>query len=532
MTNKALNIIGLTQGQNIDLLVQLLDTIREKKSMEIGRVGALVSFANHFIESNVETKNEFNIEFIKEWEIFDRARHHSVSQDDLATLQDVFSDGAIWRSIIGDRRLIYGKRSKNFEDYRVHYSEAFLYALATVFTAEFTTLLDRIKPDVVVGFTAVTFGELLALNICRQRGIPTLQLHSSRIGNYFAFHNELTGTSSHVTRLMENSNSLSQNSLQEAQNVIEQIRLKGLIYEGVNLKIRNGRPFQPMATLRSLPGAMVQEFRRYTNPVTRRDHHDPGTLAPWFYNHIRQPMRARSVNAFLAQSSRQLTVDQLAKIGDFAFYPLHSEPEVAIQVLAPPYHKNQIELIRNIAISLPFGMKLVVKEHPRSFGLRPIAFYRSLLQIPNLYFVPMQADSLDVSRQSSLVCVISSTIGLEAICIGKPVLMLGHPKYEAVPSGMAALCENMFELPHVISNLLRAYTYDKQSLTIFIAALIEGSVPIDLYSVMLGKPDRFSAGREGLNRAQKIHEDFDKLAEYTVSRIREELALKSEHPVV
>ena len=115
-------------------------------------------------------------------------------------------------------------------------------------------------------------------------------------------------------------------------------------------------------------------------------------------------------------------------------------------------------------MSLPFGMKLVVKEHPRSFGLRPVEYYRSLLQIPNLYFVPMQANSLEVSRHADLVCVISSTIEFEACCIGKLLLLLGHAKFEALPSSMFELCENLLNCQRPLERLLANYQYDKSQI--------------------------------------------------------------------
>ena len=34
------------------------------------------------------------------------------------------------------------------------------------------------------------------------------------------------------------------------------------------------------------------------------------------------------------------------------FFPLHTEPEVSIQILGRPYHKNQIELLRNLFMDL------------------------------------------------------------------------------------------------------------------------------------------------------------------------------------
>ena len=139
----------------------------------------------------------------------------------------------------------------------------------------------------------------------------------------------------------------------------------------------------------------------------------------------------------------------------------------------------------------------------------------------------MQTNSLEVSRHSNLVCVISSTIGLEACCIGKPVLLLGHAKFEAMPASMCALCENLFELPVVIEHLLANYCYDEDALLKFLAAVIEGSVPIDLYSVLLGKPGRHSEGRQELSLVEKTQEDYKRLAAYTISRVEEELACTS-----
>ena len=523
MAKRPLKILGLTQGQNIELLDKLLKAMIREDKLEVEKAAVLVSYAAHFQSSPARDAALPGTEFIKEWEIVEEARNLSPEEVDLQWLRKQLGDGRIWRSFIGDRRFIYGKRSKNFQDYRVEYSNDFFNALAYCFVRTLDRTLTALKPDIVLGFTAVTFGELLALELCRTRGIPAIQLHSSRVGNYFAFHNELTGTSSHIKRLLEAPECISQQSRNLAKQQLDRIVETGLIYEGVNVKIRNGKPFQPLEALRNLPAAMKQEWNKQQNPVTRRDHHDPGSLFPWFYSYIRQPIRARAVTRFLGNNDRTISTEDLAQFGEYAFFPLHSEPEVALQVLAPPYHKNQIELIRNIAMSLPFGMKLVVKEHPRSFGLRPVEYYRSLLQIPNLYFVPMQANSLEVSKHAELVCVISSTIGLEACCIGKPVLLLGHAKFEALPSSMFELCENLFELPTTIERLLANYHYDETKLIEFLAAVIEGSVPIDLYSVLLGKQGRHSEGRSGLSREEKIEEDYRRLAHYTAARIADEL---------
>ena len=40
---------------------------------------------------------------------------------------------------------------------------------------------------------------------------------------------------------------------------------------------------------------------------------------------------------------------------------------------------NQIEVVRNIAQSLPVGWQVLIKEHPASMGRRPVSYYQKLL---------------------------------------------------------------------------------------------------------------------------------------------------------
>ena len=97
-------------------------------------------------------------------------------------------------------------------------------------------------------------------------------------------------------------------------------------------------------------------------------------------------------------------------------------------------------------------MKLLVKEHPRSIGMRSKQFYERLLEIPNLYFIDSNVNSSEVVRKSKFISVISSTIGLEAIIMKKPVLVLGFPKYGDIFEGGIIRCYNLFELPQKIKN--------------------------------------------------------------------------------
>ena len=517
-----MNILGITQGASIDLFLNLVRQLRNQQ-VALDRIGAWVSFARYFRQSPTVAGCKESILYEKEWEVVANARSRKPDIAKLQAWEATLPPGAFWSSIIADRRLIYGRRSKVTQDNRVHFSDSQLSAILETALERLERLFDDVKPDVVLGFTPVTFGEILAAELARVKGVPCLMLYSSRIRNFFAFHDSLIGTSSHFLRLAER-NAFSDEVRALARQILEEGKQAGIIYEGVHLTLRQGPPLRPFMALRTLPGCVYGDLRTRLDPVLRHDHHDPGHLGPWFYQHVHQPLRARAVAWQLSKSGRLLAADEIESAAPFAFYPLHSEPEVALQLLGRPYHKNQVELLRNLGASLPAGYTLVVKEHPRSFGLRPVSFYKQLMEIPNLRFVPVEVPSIQIVRHASLVAVISGTIGLEAAMIGKPLLILGHPKYSGLPETMARKCYNLFELPDAVRHLLTKYRYDEESLLCSICALIAGSVDVNVYSVLLNKADRYSLGEQGLSRAEKLGQDYEKLAHYTLQRIEEQKA--------
>lgn len=515
--SKPINIMALTQGINIDVYLRLLEQMR-LMNYNIGQTGALVSFASHFKRSPVVKSYNEPIAYIKEWEIVAQALNTPYDKAELRRMENVLNPAAVWNAIIADRRLIYGKRAKFTQDYRVHFTDEQLWSIAYHYMKAFEAMLEKIKPDVIVGFTPVTFGEILGLEIAASRGIPTLQLHSSRIKNYFALHDVVSGTSTHFHALMDKG-LFGEESRIIARSIIEETSKKGLIYEGANKSIAKGRAFKPLAAIKAFPRALAAEGLKFIDPVLRRDHHDPGSIIPWYYTHLKQPIAERYIKLRLNNSGRLATLEMMENksFGEFCFFPLQSEPEVSLQVLGRPYHKNQIELLRNLAASLPAGMKLVVKEHPRSMGLRPYAYYKMLFDIPNLYLADVHAASIPMVKASSFVGVISGTIGFEAIMMGKPVLILGHPKYEDVRGNMTRKCFNLFDMPIIIRELLENYTYEPEHIESFICALIEGSVAIDLYSNLLQKPGRHSFQDGKVSQ----EDDLNKLAHYTMQRIQE-----------
>ncbi len=109
------------------------------------------------------------------------------------------------------------------------------------------------------------------------------------------------------------------------------------------------------------------------------------------------------------------------------FYAMQYQPEQS-SLVGGIFFANQIATIENIAKALPFGYTLVVKEHPRGRGARPAWQYRHLAHFPNVQFC--DAGAKDILKQCEATVTISGTIGLEALALDKPVVVLGNVYYD------------------------------------------------------------------------------------------------------
>jgi hypothetical protein len=117
----------------------------------------------------------------------------------------------------------------------------------------------------------------------------------------------------------------------------------------------------------------------------------------------------------------------------YVFYPLHMEPEAALSVHGS-YFENQLEIIRNLARSLPAAWDLVVKDHPVMRGLRPLRYLWALRRVPKVRVLPLSTPSNQVVPGARVVATVSSSAGLEAALLGRPVLVFGDAGWDHAPT--------------------------------------------------------------------------------------------------
>jgi hypothetical protein len=143
------------------------------------------------------------------------------------------------------------------------------------------------------------------------------------------------------------------------------------------------------------------------------------TPAAWMLRDMRY--RARELAARRLYSEQP--VDR-----PFIYFPLQVADDYKLLGLRP-HLADQESLIVEALDALPAGIHAVVKEHPMSIGRNSVRMLRRLARDDRIVVVGPYTSSLELVRRSAAVVTISSTVGLEALLYGKPVLTLGRPFY-------------------------------------------------------------------------------------------------------
>ena len=146
------------------------------------------------------------------------------------------------------------------------------------------------------------------------------------------------------------------------------------------------------------------------------------------------------LNSILNKRKRQSFIDSNLKKNvdlktNFIYFPLAVDLERNLLIDAP-FHTNQIEIIRNIAKSLPVGYRLYVKENPAQISRewRDIGEYKTLMNIPNTTIMHPSYPSEKLLENCKLVITIAGTSAFESAFFEKPALVFTDRGYNILPS--------------------------------------------------------------------------------------------------
>lgn len=112
-------------------------------------------------------------------------------------------------------------------------------------------------------------------------------------------------------------------------------------------------------------------------------------------------------------------------------FPLQYEPEASLLYFAP-HVVNQPSFVETVLKALPDDRILWVKEHPNQFGALDTPAWRSLkARYSNLRFIHGRQNGRELIKRSSLVVTISSSMGMDALLLGRCLLVVGKVFYDS-----------------------------------------------------------------------------------------------------
>ena len=300
----------------------------------------------------------------------------------------------------------------------------------------FEKILDEVKPDfLIMGQTTLHHNHLF-YKICQARGVKILVIRQSYLrGRY------VIASRTYLFDHAEYDEKHSFGSLSEIQNYIKK-------YNATKELVSFLKTFQN-SKLKYLQSALEYLFSDNSNVKTHFTYYGRtkfAVLRITLINEIKKKYREYFINKNLIRN--------IENKKPFIYFPLHPEPERSTLIAAPLF-TNQIEVITNIAKSLPNGYNLYVKEHPLQSirEWRSISYYKQIMSLPNVTLIHPSVKSDDIIKRSSLVVSINSTSALEAGFYNKSSITMAKQEFSYLP--FVHQIKTLQELPDAIKTSLK-----------------------------------------------------------------------------
>jgi hypothetical protein len=335
-------------------------------------------------------------------------------------------------------KIIYGDRL--FYKFNKYYkfSDEEIYSIIEQELDFYSRVIDEISPDYVV-LRAPEFQDIeLFYEVCKAKKIPMLILSSMKFGTRWII-------SSEPYPPIKFNFSEEQIPIKSFKELRKDVQKYFKVYNSI---------FSPKGKIQSKKLQRLKAgkllFSTF-NSSNINSYHDIGKT-PWsiFYNVIRTSVQREYRKKFLDKNTRK----SISTSRSYGYFPLHVEPDVAILRIGD-YYSDQINVIKNIAQSLPVGMKLFVKEHPSMWlvGWRNSKYYKKIIELPNVELIHHSITSESMIQNSSFVITISGTSALEAIFYEKPVIVFSDINCSTLSSVFKV--EKFRELPNIIKKCLK-----------------------------------------------------------------------------
>lgn len=163
-----------------------------------------------------------------------------------------------------------------------------------------------------------------------------------------------------------------------------------------------------------------------TRKIKKWKGHKKYRLFDYFFDYLkltRQEFRDTKVSF----SKKNVLINRRSLPDEFILLVLQV-PEDANMRCHSPFFKCHYDIVKSVYDSLPDGISLVIREHPLYRGAYEKELYKFITE--NDVFLSNDHDLEQSIKQSRLVVVNNSTVGIESLLLKKQVLVLGDAYYD------------------------------------------------------------------------------------------------------
>jgi capsule polysaccharide modification protein KpsS len=229
---------------------------------------------------------------------------------------------------------------------------------------------------------------------------------------------------------------------------------------------------------------------------SKQFHPQKNNIDYWLLLQSQNKERLKNIKEY----KKHIKFEQLPCGEQYYYYAFHLEPEATVLYLAEGLYKNQVKLIENIAVQLPVGTYLYVKDHPHELGYRSVEDYKKIQDIPNVRLLEQSMPGKKVIKNAIGVFTINGTAGFEALLLNKQVYTFGPAYYD--------ICKRVNYIKNIRD--LREILYKNRDIKYDDDSELYPFINAYLNSLKEGIVDFFS------NRAEKygidMNKNFDQLA--------------------
>lgn len=311
-----MKIVGSCQGANLKILLKLLDIIGESRSIK--KAGVFVSDSMAFDKIEDSRLKDPRFFVLKEWEVFKRGRNLKPDSQKLNEYEEKIGDPVLWNVLLSDRRVFFGKKCKMKQDYKSRFAYHEMSGILQAALEDIEHFFDEINPDLVLSFGISNIGDYLFYRFAKARQIQFLQLKATKIANRVSFNDDAIELSSHIKDVYLLKSDFNDNVTNEARTYINEVRNKGVKYEGAILQRKQ---IDIKNIIMALARGGFASFRRKLNPIYRSDNH----LEPFFslqlHDKVLNPVKYRFQEYLLRKNI--LSDEVFQAFSPFVFFPLH-----------------------------------------------------------------------------------------------------------------------------------------------------------------------------------------------------------------